>query len=201
MRWRVSLGLENVYGGDGEVRFEPVEKVTLNRIRTKTMVRDSIGVAVKLGTEEELRERRIEPISTFRLDEHGTPLMRLGGAHGKLWGALKSSAKQLYELGDEDFKRAYKSLVDMVSVSPAWVPLDTDEDFRLEGIPQVLKGRSGGMIVKHFDVIPKASAKVLLSFPDPLERKVRKLLDQLQLGSHLNKRRATITVEGIEQTS
>ncbi len=193
--------MENVYGGDGEVRFEPVEKVTLNRIRTKTMVRDSIGVAVKLGTEEELRERRIEPISTFRLDEHGTPLMRLGGAHGKLWGALKSSAKQLYELGDEDFKRAYKSLVDMVSVSPAWVPLDTDEDFRLEGIPQVLKGRSGGMIVKHFDVIPKASAKVLLSFPDPLERKVRKLLDQLQLGSHLNKRRATITVEGIEQTS
>lgn len=56
------------------------------------------------------------------------------------------------------------------------------------------------MIIQHFDVIPKARAEVMLSFPDALEMKVRKLLDQLQLGAHLNKRRATIRIEGVEPT-
>ena len=201
MKWRLRLELEQVYGGDGHVRYEPIEKVTLSRTRTRTKVRDSIGVAVQVGTEEEVKERRLEPIATFRFDEDGAPLLRLGGAHGKLWGAIKSSARQLYELGDEQFKRAYKTAVNMILVSPVWVRLDTTEDFAVEGIPQVLKGAGGGMIVQHFDVIPSARAEVFLTFPDLLEVKVRKLLDQLQLGSHLNKRRATIRIEGFKPTS
>lgn len=198
MKWRLQLELEEVYGGDGHIRYEPREKVTLSRTRTRTKVRDSVGVAVQVGTEEEVKEKRLEPIATFRFDEDGAPMLRLGGAHGKFWGALKASARQLYELGDDEFKRAYKTAVNMILVSPVWARLSTDLDFAVEGIPQVLKGRAGGMIIQHFDVIPKAKAEVILSFPDALEGKVRKLLDQLQVGAHLNKRRATIKIEGVE---
>lgn len=125
MKWRLRLELEEVYGGDGHIRYEPREKVTLSRTRTRTKVRDSIGVAVQVGTEEEVKEKRLEPIATFRFDDDGTPLLRLGGAHGKLWGAIKASARQLYELGDEEFKRAYKAAVNMILVSPVWVRLNT----------------------------------------------------------------------------
>jgi len=34
-----------------------------------------------------------------------------------------------------------------------------------------------GVIVQHFDVIPKANAKVTLVFPDALETKMKKLLE------------------------
>jgi len=198
VRWRISLELEDVYGGDGNLRYEPKEKVTLNRTRTKTMVRDSIGVAVKVGTEEEMRERKLEPIATFRLDGE-TPTLRLGGSHGKLWGAMKGAAKQLYDLGDEDFRKSYRAVSDMVMVSPAWVPLDVDGEIRLEGIPQVMKGSGGGMIVQYFDVIPKACASVVLTFPDVLAPRVRKLLSQLETGTHFNKRRAVIRIVEVRE--
>jgi len=198
MKWRIDLELEDVYGGDGHLRYEPKERVTLNRTRTKRMVRDSIGVAVQIGTEEELREKRLEPIATFRL-EGDTPVIRLGGSHGKLWGALKAAAKQLYDLGDEDFRKSYKAVADMVTVGPSWVPLDMDGEMRLEGIPQVMKGAGGGMIVQYFDVIPKAKASVTLSFPDILAPRVRKLLDHLATGTHLNKRRAAIRILEIRE--
>lgn len=198
MNWRLRMELEEVYGGDGQVRYEPREKVTLSRTRTKTMVKDSLGIAVQLGTEEEIKEKKLEPIATFRFDDDGAPMLRLGGAHGKLWGALKASARQLYNLGDEDFKRAYKAAMEMIIVNPTWVHLEADDEFTVEGIPQILKGSGGGMIIQRFDVIPRARAEVDLSFPDALETKVRKLFEQLELGSHLNKRRARIRIEGIE---
>ncbi len=196
--WNVRLELTDVFGGDGEIRYEPVEEVKISRVRTKTMVKDSIGLAFKVGTEEEIREKKMEPIATFRLGEDGVAILRLGGAHGKFWGALKQSAKELYQLGDEEFKRSYKSAMEMISVSPTWIPLETDEDFRVEGIPQILKGRAGGMIVQRFDVIPRATAHVLLNFPDLLERKVKRLLEHVQIGSHLNKRRTLINIMGVE---
>lgn len=201
MNWRLRVKLEEVYGGDGEVRYEPREKVTLSRTRTKTMVKDSLGVAIQIGTEEEIKEKKLEPIATFRFDDDGAPMLRLGGAHGKLWGALKASARQLYNLGDEDFKRAYKAAMEMIIVNPTWVRLETDDEFTVEGIPQILKGSGGGMIIQHFDVIPSARAEIDLSFPDALETKVRKLFQQLELGSHLNKRRARIRIEGVEPIS
>lgn len=201
MMWNVRLELTDVFGGHGEFRYESQEKVKLSRVRTKTMVKDSIGLAFTVGTEEELREKRMEPIATFRLGEDGTALLRLGGAHGKFWGAMKQSAKELYQLGDDEFKRSYKSVVEMISISPTWVPLDTNDDFRVEGIPQMLNGRAGGMIVQRFDVIPRATADITLTFPDLLERKVKRLLEHVQIGSHLNKRRASITVTGVEPES
>jgi hypothetical protein len=74
------------------------------------------------------------------------------------------------------------------------VPLEEDGEIRVGGIPQVLKGSGGGMMVQRFDVIPTAKARVRLTFPDALEPKMKKLLQQLEMGSHLNKRRASIRV-------
>ena len=201
MKLKLEIELDEVYGGDGVTRYEPREKVTLTRARTKTMIRDSIGIAVPVKTEEEVKEKRLEPVATFRFDEAGNPTLRLGGAHGKLWGALKSSAKQLFDLGDPDFRKAYKAAVDMINITPVWTRLNADGDMRVEGIPQVLKGTNGGMIIQYFDVIPKARARVEVLFPDALETKVVKLMNQLEVGTHLNKRRSTIRVISFEKVA
>lgn len=195
MKIELQLELTDVFGGDGELRYEEIEKVQLIRTRTKTFVRESIGLSVELTTQEDIKSKRLESVNTFRLDEEGRPLLRLGGAHGKFWGSLKAAAKQLYDLVDVDFKKSYKAVLDMVNVQPMWVPLDIEGDtIRIENIPQVLRG-GGGMIVQHFDAIPKATCKVYLIFPDKLKGKVEKLLNQVEVGSHFNKRRTMIKVK------
>jgi len=196
MKLRVQLELRDVYGGDGELRYEPKERVTLSRTRTKRMIRDSIGVAVQVGTEEELKEKKLEPIHTFRTDQNGDPILRLGGSHGKFWGAMKECAKQLWSLGDKDFSKGYYAILDMVIIKPVWIPLKIDGEIRVEGIPQEMKG-SNSMIIQHFDVLSKANAEITLHFPDAIESKVKKLLQQLEVGTHLNKRRAEIKILNI----
>ena len=113
MKWDVELEMADVYGGDGINRYEPREKVALSRTRTKTTIRQSLGVAVQDMTEDQVKEKKLEPVATFRFDDKGDPTLRLGGAHGKLWGALKACARQLYDLGDPDF-RSYKAAVEMI---------------------------------------------------------------------------------------
>lgn len=194
MKQDLTLELEYVFGGDGFVREEPKEKIGLKRTRTRTTTKTSIGIPIPEATEEEQKEMKMEPIHTFRM-ENGVPMLRLGGSHGKLWGALKEAARQLYNLGDRDFAKGYTAIVDMVLVNPSWVKLETDgEPMHVEGIPQEMKGLGGGMIIQYFDVIPKATVHVQLVYPDALEKKVRKLLEQVQFGTHLNKRRTTIKI-------
>lgn len=194
MKLEVEMELENVYGGDGETRSEPTKRLVQKKERTKTVIWESIE-AEKRSTKTKVEEKGEQQIETFKFDEHGNPILRLGGSHGKLWGALKASGKQLYQLGDVDFKRAYKSTIDMIQITPVWVPLQTEDEFRVEVIPQILEsGARKTMIFPHFDTILHAKVKVVLVFPDELKTKVNKLLAQLEVGSHFNKRRATVKV-------
>jgi hypothetical protein len=85
----------------------------------------------------------------------------------------------------------------MISVTPAWVPLQSDGEIRVEAIPQILKGAHGGMIVQYFAVISKATCAGMLAFPDALGPKVESLLKHLEIGTHRNKRRSAIRILGI----
>lgn len=192
MKLELELELTDVYGGDGEIRYEPKEKATTQRTRTVTTVRQSIGVPITDSTKRESKEARLEPINTFRFTD-GKPMLRLGGPHGKLWGSLKGCAKQFYDLGDPDFAKSYKAIIDMIQVTPVWVPLAVDGEVRVDGIPQILKG-GAGMVIQYYDVLPTARCKTTLTFPDVVTPKVRKLLAHLQVAPHLNKRRSMIRV-------
>lgn len=197
MKLCVELELQDVYGGDGEVRIESTTKTTLKRRKNVSTVRDSIGIKMDDGTDQEKSETKEEPINTFRLNEKGELVLRLGGAHGKIWGAMKACAKQLKDLGDTDFTK-YTTLMDMISVSPAWVVLQTDGvKPHCEAIPQIMAGFGSHMIVQRFDVVSKAKITLDFIFPTEVERKVRKLLSQLEVGTHLNKRRSSIKVLNI----
>jgi len=195
MELNLKLKLRDVYGGDGFTRPYQVEQTKLSRSRTKTLTRQDVGVPVDSQIDEQQVEVKDDVCQTFRRAEDGTPLLRLGGTHGKLWGALKECAEALKEIkGTFASFAEIGRLMKTVRVSPIYAKLDGANGMSVEALPQVLAGRRSSMITQHFDVIPECTTKVKIAFPDPAEKKIKAMLTQLQDISCLNKRRATIEV-------
>ncbi len=180
---------QDVYGGDGFVRYQDFEENVLTRTKTSTKTRDDIGVPVSSAMNEVMTATVKKDINTFKYLD-GTPIMRLGGAHGKLWGALKEIRSTLYMLGNKGFRSA--RLVDMIQVTPIWVPLEIMEPIQVQQLPQILNTPGRAMITMLFDVIPKAGCQVTLTYPDSIAEQVSTLVNMLSTISLLNKRRATI---------
>ena len=186
------LVFRDVYGGDGAERFEEVEEQKLSRKRSTSRTRSDIGVTTESAMDELRTEKSKKSIATFRRDDAGQIIMRLGGVHGKLWGTLKDARGQLFNaLGDARFKSP--QIMNTIQIQPVWVALTPMAESRVEQLPQILNaGFRSTMIVQRFDVLPKASCQVTLLFPDNLEEHVDRLLQQVQMMGCLNKRRATM---------
>lgn len=196
MKLEVELEFCDVYGGDGETRMIEVEETKLRRTKRRVETRKDIGVPVSdREIEEEQSEVREKDVQTFRRDEQGRPLLRIGGTHGKLWGTFKDVASLLKMMGESPFTSGYLRILSCLIVGPIWVPLELNgSSVQTVAMPQILHGARNSMIVQRFDVIPKCSAKVVLSFPDAMEGAVRKLLKGLEDVSMFNKRRTTAKV-------
>lgn len=195
MKLNLELKLENVYGGDGFTRIEKVPETKLKRLKKKTITRRDIGVPVESDVEE-LRTELVErDIQTFKRDKEGNYYLRLGGSHGKLWGAMKSAAEILKDSTGEfqsyaEIGRAMRA----INIMPVWTKLENAKVPVVESLPQVLAGSRSSMIVQRFDVIPECTAKVEIVFPDSMEKKVKSMLEQLKTMGCLNKRRATMGI-------
>jgi hypothetical protein len=186
----------DVYGGDGYTRPLEREQKTLARTKTSTKTRDDIGVAVSSKMEEEIKSKKEEQIHTFKYTD-GVPVLRLGGSHGKLWGALREIRSNLYMLGDKRFTS--RTLMSMIQIAPVWVPLEVLESIQVQELPQILntKGKNS-MVPIFFDVIPRAKCEFSVSYPDALSEHLSILMSKLPDISLLNKRRATI--ESLKET-
>ncbi|MFH1486815.1 MAG: hypothetical protein ABIH46_12160 [Chloroflexota bacterium] len=190
MKLDLELTLTDVFGGDGFTRFIDVEEPKLIRTRTTKRTRSDIGVGVESGMDEVVTEKVKKDVHTFR-SENGTPVLRLGGVHGKLWGALKEARGILYAMGDSTYRS--RAVLQAIQVLPLWIPLETDKEMEVQSLPQVLNtmGRTS-MIIQRYDVIPECTVRVTLVFPDALRRVVDGLLEQLPNMGILNKRRAIV---------
>jgi len=190
MRRVYELTISDVYGGDGQIRYIEEEEPRLTRTRTTKKTRSDIGVSIESGMDEIVMEKIKREVHTFRRI-NGKPALRLGGAHGKLWGALKEARNVLYAMGKPQYKSA--RLLDTIQVQPTWVELEPLSEIRVEKLPQVLNvlGRTS-MIIQYFDVIPLCKARIELIFPDELKDIVEGLMRQLLNMGIFNKRRAII---------
>lgn len=190
--------LRDIYGGDGITRTVKVKQEKLKRTRKNSQVRADIGVSVSDDEIEETHtEVRDNKIKTFRIDNN-KPVLRIGGPHGKIWGALKDCASQLRLLGVKPFTSGYKSFMNMISVQPVWATLELNgSKIETTTLPQKLP--TGGMIFEQYDVIPKCNIIFELEFPDAYEETATLLLDRLQKTAFLNKRRASLKITKIER--
>lgn len=195
MELNLELKLHDVYGGDGITRSYQVEEVKLSRLRTKTQTRKDIGIPIESEMNEQQKELKDTICHTFKREEDGTPILRLGGSHGKIWGIMKEAAGIL-----KDSKGTFASFAEIerfmrtVQIFPIYARLENGGDMIVDALPQILAGRRSSMITQHFDVIPSCHTKIKLVFPTQYENKIRAILTQLQELSCLNKRRGTIEI-------
>lgn len=188
MEKNLSLTLRDVYGGDGNVRYIEVQEETLARVKSSSRTQSDLGIAAETAVNEVKTQLVRKEVGTFRY-ENEKPVLRLGGAHGKLWGTMKSIRITLNMLGVAGFKSA--RLMDMIQILPVWVELSPLAEMQLQQLPQIMNNVSRSMIIQYFDVIPKATCQVKLVYPDSIEPQVTTLVVQLKFASFLNKRRAT----------
>lgn len=196
IRRELDLHLTDIYGGDGFERPETVKEVTLEESKTTITVRKDVGVPVEKERErKQVKEKEIS-VKTFKRDEDGTPLYRLGGTHGKLWGAMKEAGVLMYQMGEQQNKVTTERIMKAVQIQPQWVRLEMPEGVEMtqDTLPQELEGRSNAMIEHHYDVVPEATATVTLTHPEAFSDKVEKYLEHTQTINFGNKRRGALEI-------
>lgn len=198
MELNLDLEIKDMYGGDGVIRIEQIKKPISSKKRGKKTTRTSSvrNVSSEEETKEELFETKDDPVQTFKFDEDGNPIYKLGGIHGKFWGHLRACGKMLADIGDEDFKS--KAFVDRmmmaVNITPMNVVIKDHEAIQKTKIPQLLNTAGNTMQFITFDYIPKCKVNLKMVFPDIYKSQIIKLLKQSETVFGLNKRRASITV-------
>lgn len=192
----LELHLTDIYGGDGFERPETVKEVTLEESKTTITVRKDVGVPVEKEHERKQVKEKEVSVKTFRHDDDGTPMYRLGGTHGKLWGCLHEAGVLLYQMGEQANKVTTDRIMKAVQIQPQWVRLEMPDGVEMsqDTLPQELNGRSSSMIEIHYDVVPEATANVTLTYPEPFAEKVDRYIEMSETLNFGNKRRGTLEI-------
>ena len=195
MELKLNLQIENLYGGDGNVRYIEEKSIKLTRTKSKKTTKSSTGVSTDNAIAEEQSDLVKKEIQTFKLED-GKPTYRFGGVHGKLWGHLRASGKMLADLGAEGFES--KAFVDRLmmslNITPVNVIIDDYEPIQVAEIPQITAGISKAMIIQKFDYLPKCKVNLKLTFPDMYKDRVIAILKHSEDLAGMNKRRATMKI-------
>lgn len=196
----LELKLTDIYGGDGFERPHTVEEVNLEESKTTITVRKDLGVPVEKERERKQVTEKEVAVRTFKRDDDGTPMYRLGGVHGKLWGLLKETGYNMYQTGEQENKVTTDRVLKAVQIQPQWCRLEGDYEVELDILPQMLQGRNNSMVEHYFDVIPVARTEVSLTHPEAYQDILDDYIERCQTMNFGNKRRGTLSVVNQEIT-
>ena len=195
MELRLNLEIENLYGGDGNVRYVEERSVKLTRTKSKKYTKQNTGVSNENLTGEEQSEVKQKDIQTFKLED-GHPCYRLGGIHGKLWGHMRAAGKMLADIGVEGFdsKAFVDRMMTSINITPINVVIKDHKPMSVAEIPQITAGMNKAMMIQKFDYLPLCKVDLKLSFPEMYKDRVLAILKQSEDMAGMNKRRATLKV-------
>lgn len=195
MELKLKVEFENLYGGDGKIRYIDEEVEKLKRTKKQTVTHQDTGVPLDRSTDEVYKELVKKEVQTFAM-EGKYPTMRFGGVHGKLWGHLKASGKMLADLKDKDIpsKAFINRMMMSVNITPVNVIIKDFEEMQIAEIPQITAGMSQALIIQKFDYIPKCIVDLTLVYPDMHHSKILKILEHAETTAGMNKRRATMKI-------
>lgn len=198
MEKTLEIEFKDLFGGDGFTRPIKVSSEKLKRETTDTINEEEINFAIKKKKKQTKTETRDDVVQTFQRDENGDIVFRLGGIHGKMWGATRAAGKLLGELKNNpeiNSKASVDRIMTMVSFEPVLVKLENISNIQEVKLPQLVNnmGRQN-MIFPTYDVIKNCTCKINIQYPDIIEGKVIAMLEQAQRMATMNKRRATMKI-------
>lgn len=197
---KLELKLENLYGGDGFER--PItRKVDVYGEKEKVEItRDKLGAGIEREQEKKKTREVEESVHTFKTDDDDTKYYKIGGKHGKLWGAMKEAGYLLYEMEEADSKAMTDRTMKAVQIQPKWAPLNIKNgaEVEVEEEAQQLNTRGNSQINLLFDVIPECRAEVVLKYPEQFDERIKRYLEIVETLGFGNRRKGSLTVESIE---
>ena len=198
MEIKLNLKIENLFGGDGILRYIEEKQVKFIRKKSKKTTKQNTGVSSENAIGEEQSEIVKREIQTFKF-ENGNPTYRLGGIHGKLWGHLRASGKMLADLGELDSKAGVDRMMMSINLTPINVIITDFKPIQIAEIPQITAGMNKALIIQKFDYIPECKIEMTIKFPDMYKEQVLKILRYSEELAGMNKRRATLTILNKEE--
>lgn len=198
----LDVTINEVYGGDGQVRYKQMEHKKLDRERKTKRGKSSMPeLEATKKTTEVITEIVDEAINTFKLVD-GKPILNLGK---KIRGTLKAIGINYARMQHPLFpSQAFaKDIMSMINVEPEIFELSDDKkwmengNYHLAESPQLLNSPGKPMITQYFDAIKTVNAKIIISYPSTFEPQVNALIHLLPTVKTLNRRAATITINNI----
>jgi len=135
----------------------------------------------------------VKPLYAFRI-ENDKPVIRLGGAYGKLAGLFRDAGSSLWNQKTKGFTKGYKSFLKSLIIKPQWVTLEEASKIEIATIPQILAGRSKAMILQYYEKVPCCTAKISIEMPENMKGQFETLISQAEGMPFGPKRRGEVTV-------
>lgn len=198
MELKLNLKIENLFGGDGIIRYIEEKQIKFVRKKSKKTTKQNTGVSSENAVGEEQSEIVKREVQTFKF-ENGNPTYRFGGIHGKLWGHLRASGKMLADLGELDSKAGVDRMMMSINLTPINVIITNFKPIQIAEIPQITAGMNRALIIQKFDYIPECQIEMIIKFPDMYKEQVLKILKYSEELAGMNKRRATLTILNKEE--
>lgn len=199
----LDVTITDIYGGDGEIRYQEMKKTNLSRVKTTSKTKSSMPDDPGTRKVTELVTEIIdEPVKTFKLDELGRPTLALGK---KVRGTLKAIGINYARMEHPIFPSMTftKDIMSMINVEPEIIVLSEDKNWREDGnyelaqSPQIMNTAGKAMITQHFDSIKKIDTTFTIVYPSTFEPQVSAMVNLLPSVKTLNRRAATIEVNSI----
>lgn len=199
MECKIMVEITNLHACPGDTTPKQIEvsKDVFSQIditKTTTEIETELALEQEKAKAEEKKRASIEALYAFK-EENGEIIFRLGGAYGKIAGAIKEAASALYFLKAEGFKSGYKKFIKMLNFSPMWIPLQGVEKIEISKIPQILAGRSQAMQIFYYESIPKCRAELIVQVPDGEKTRFEALIKQVQIMPFGPKRRGELKID------
>lgn len=198
----LKLELLDVWGGDGNIRFQKMKKRTLDRKKKTTKTRSTMpGYSGETERAEIVISERNEPVNSFE-EQDGIPILYLGR---KIRGTLKQVGINLARMENPLFpSMAFcNDMMTMVSVTPDIVELagknwrENNGNYYLGSSgQQMARGRT--FIPLYFDAFKKIAAEVDIKYPTCYDKQIRTMINLLPSMRSGNRRMMKINVLSCE---
>jgi len=198
----VSIELENIYGGDGQIRYEKMTKKVLERTKSRSKKKEHLNEQINRKESEIRTEEIIEPIKTFE-EKNGLPYFPIGR---KTLGVIKQATKNYARIKHPLFPSISfgNDFMTMINVEPDYVILSNkknwknNSNYELKESAQQMNALGNPMIVLYYDCIRNVKTKITVKYPSTFEKQIVALINILPTMRMFNRKATSMKINGVK---